>query len=148
MTSPPVKPPLGLVSRVWAFIEEPKSVTLVQALCVYMTAIVFGALSLAYPPRTTSAILGDFTVTSISSLMIFAGVVGLVTSITGWWWIERPLAVGFLFVAGCLYLYSVVEAQVIDDGNRWLQIGFIVIALGGLAARWLRIRKANYDPVT
>ncbi|GAA1450497.1 hypothetical protein ACFP47_10100 [Nesterenkonia lacusekhoensis] len=140
--------PLGLVSRVWAFIEEPKSVTLVQAVGVYTTAIIFGALSFLHPPRTTSVILGDFLVTSISSLMIFAGAVGVITSITGWWWIERPLAVGFLFVAGCLYLYSVVEAQVLSDGNRWLQIGFIVIALGGLAARWLRIRKANYDPVT
>lgn len=140
--------PLGLASKVWAFIEEPKSVTLVQAVGVYMTAILFGTLSLIYPPRTTSVILGDFTVTGISGLMIFAGAVGVVTSITGWWWIERPLAVGFLSVAGCLYLYSVVEAQVLDDGNRWLQMGFIVIALGGLAARWLRIRKANYDPVT
>lgn len=140
--------PLGLVSKVWAFVEEPKAVTLVQALIVYMTAIVFGALSLAYPPRTTSVILGDFIVTSISALMIFAGVIGVITSVSGWWWIERPLAVGFLFVAGCLYLYSVVEAQVISDGNRWLQLGFVIIALGGLAARWLRIRKANYDPVT
>ena len=140
--------PLGLASRVWAFIEEPKSVTLVQALCVYLTSVLFGTLSLVHPPRTTSVILGDFIVTSISSLMIFAGIVGVITSISGWWWVERPLAVGFLFVAGCLYLYSVVEAQVLSDGNRWLQLGFVIIALGGLAARWLRIRKANYDPVT
>lgn len=140
--------PLGLASRVWAFVEEPKAVTLVQAVGVYTTAIIFGSLSFLSPPRTTSVILGDFIVTSISALMIFAGVIGVVTSITGWWWIERPLAVGFLFVAGCLYLYSVVEAQVLSDGNRWLQLGFVVIALGGLAARWLRIRKANYDPVT
>lgn len=35
--------PLGLVSRVWGIIEEPKSVTLVQALIVYMAAALFGA---------------------------------------------------------------------------------------------------------
>lgn len=142
------RPPLGLVSRVWEFIEEPKSVTLVQALIVYLTALIGGTLTLFYPPRTTSIILGDFIVTAVAGLMIFSGLVGIVTSISGWWWVERPLAIGFLAVAGAGYTYSVLEAQVLGEGNRFLQLSWLVIAGGGLAARWLRIRQANYDPVT
>ena len=93
-------------------------------------------------------ILGDGIMTIIAVLMIFAGVVGVVTSISGWWWVERPLAVGVLLVAGAGYTYSVLEAQILSDGNRWLQLSWLIIAGGGLAARWLRIRKHRYDPVT
>lgn len=143
-----ITPPLGLVSKVWGFIEEPKSVTLVQALIVYMAAIIGGLLSLAYPPRTTSIILGDGLVIFIAAMMVFAGAIGVVTSIAGWWWIERTLAVGVLMIAGAAYTYSVVEAQLTSDGHRWLQLSWLIIAAGGLAIRYLRIRKANYDPVT
>lgn len=141
--------PLGLASRVWGFIEEPKAVTLVQAIMVYFAAVVGGVLTIIYPPSTTTSILGDGTVTVIAGLLIFGGLVGMGTSIIGWWWVERPLAVGFLAVAGGLYLWSVVEAQIMaDSGSRWLQITIISFALGGLVTRWIRIRKANYDPVT
>lgn len=148
MASPPVKPPLGLVSRVWGIIEEPKSVTLVQALIVYMAAIWGGVLSLIHPPRTTSVILGDGLVAFVAGLMVFAGIVGVITSLAGYWWVERTLAVGILLAAGAAYTYSVLEAQVLSDGNRWLQLSWLIIAGGGLAIRYLRIRKANYDPVT
>ena len=141
------RPPLGLVSKVWGFVEEPKSVTLVQALVVYVAAIVGGALTLFYPPRTTSIILGDGLMTIVAVLMIFGGAFGVVTSIIGWWWIERPLAVGVLLIAGAGYTYSVAEAQALTDGNRWLQLSWLVIAGGGLVIRYLRIRRANYDPV-
>lgn len=140
--------PLGLASRVWAFIEEPKAVTIVQAIMVYLAAVGGGILTLIWPPTTTSIILGDNLVTWIAGLLIFGGAVGTVTSIIGWWWIERPLAIGFLTVAVTLYLWSVIEAQwVSDSGARWLQMTCVFIALGGLATRWIRIRKANYDPV-
>lgn len=147
MARPRTKPPLGLVSRFWGIIEEPKSVTLVQALIVYAAAIAGGVMSLIHPPRTTSVILGDDLMTFVASLMVFSGLVGVVTSILGWWWIERTLAVGILMAAGAAYTYSVLEAQILSEGNRWMQLSWLVIAGGGLAIRYLRIRKANYDPV-
>lgn len=139
--------PLGLASRIWEFIEEPKSVTLVQAIIVYIASIAGGVLTLIYPPNTTSIILGTHIVTAMAILMILGGTIGSVTSISGWWWVERPLGVGLLTLAVCLYLYSVIEAQVLGEGQRYLQMTVIMIALGGLFARWLRIRKHNYDPV-
>lgn len=141
------RPPLGLVSKVWGFVEEPKSVTLVQALIVYTAATAGGVLTLFHPPRTTSIILGDGLMTIIAALMIFSGAIGIITAISGWWWVERPLAVGVLMVAGAGYTYSVGEAQFLSDGNRWLQLSWLVIAGGGLVIRYLRIRRANYDPV-
>lgn len=121
--------------------------TLVQALMVYTISVVTGVLTLEMPPRTTSLILGDGLVTSIALAMIIAGVIGSISAVTGWWWVERPLGVGTLVIALLAYIYSIVEAQVFNDGYRWLQLGWMIIALGGLLHRWLTIRKANYDPV-
>ena len=139
--------PLGVASRIWDYIEEPKNVTLVQALVVYTAAVGGGIMTLLYPPRTTSVILGDGLMTFTAALMVFSGVIGWVTSVSGWWWIERTLAVGLLGLAGAAYTYSVIEAQVLSEGNRWMQLAWITIALGGLLVRYMRIRKANYDPV-
>ena len=79
--------PLGVASRIWDYIEEPKNVTLVQALVVYTAAVGGGVLTLIYPPTTTSVILGDGLVTFVASMMVFSGVIGWVTSVSGWWWI-------------------------------------------------------------
>ena len=138
---------MGVASRIWDYIEEPKNVTLVQALVVYTAAVAGGVLTLIYPPTTTSVILGDGLVTFVASMMVFSGVVGWVTSVSGWWWVERTLAVGLLMLAGGAYMYSAAEAQVLSPGSRWLQLSWIMIALGGLLVRYMRIRKANYDPV-
>lgn len=51
--------PLGVISRIWDYVEEPKNVTLVQALVVYSAAVWGGIMSLIHPPRTTPVILGD-----------------------------------------------------------------------------------------
>lgn len=138
---------MGVASRIWDYIEEPKNVTLVQALWVYSAAVAGGVLTLIYPPTTTSVILGDGLVTFVASMMVFSGVVGWVTSVSGWWWVERTLAVGLLMLAGAAYTYSVIEAQVLSEGNRWMQLAWLTIAGGGLLIRYMRIRKANYDPV-
>jgi hypothetical protein len=148
MTTPPEIPtPRSIWRRAWDVIEEPKAVTLVQTLMVYAVTITGGALTLAWPPRTTSVVLGDLLVTVIAVLMIAGGIIGAAAAISGWWWVERPLGVGLLLVALSLYGYSVIEAQVLSDGHRWLQLSWILVAAGGLIIRWLRIRRANYDPV-
>lgn len=139
--------PLGIVSRIWHYVEEPKNVTLVQAFVVYLAAIIGGILSFIYPPSTTSIILGDFLVAAVSTLMVIGGSFGIATSIIGWWWVERTLGIGLLGLGLLLYIYSVAEAQWLSDGNRWMQLTWLTIAAGGLVIRWMRIRKSNYDPV-
>lgn len=147
-TPPEIPTPRSIWRRAWDVIEEPKAVTLVQALVVYLAALTGGVLTLVWPPTTTSVILGDGIVTAIAILLITGGTIGSATAITGWWWVERPLGVGALVLALLLYLWSVIEAQWLSDsGHRWLQMTCIMVAIGGLTARWLRIRRANYDPV-
>lgn len=132
--------------RMWEFLEEPRSITVVQIIFTYWAALFFGTFTLFDPPRTTSFILGSGLVTFICVLMIISGIIGTVTAAFGWRWIERTLALGFLAIAWAGYVYSVGEAQFFSDGSRWLQLGFLSTSLSGMATRFLRIRTGKYGP--
>lgn len=146
MTYQPEFKPKRWYHRLWDSLEAPQSVTAVQIVLTYWAAILFGALTLVYPPRTTSLILGDALVSFISILMICSGIIGTITAAIGWWWVERILALGILILAWSGYVYSVGEAQILEGGSRWLQLGFLSISLSGMVTRFIRIRKDKYGP--
>lgn len=133
-------------AKFWALVEEPKSITIVQIVFTYGAALVFGALTLTDPPRTTSVILGPGLVTFICWLMITAGFCGTITAFFGWWWVERLLGLGLLAIAWGGYVYSVGEAHFLSEGSRWLQAGFLSSSLSGMITRYIRIRRDKYGP--
>jgi len=133
---------------VWESITEPRHLK-VAYLVIYAVTVAVGVVTLVKPPQSIEGPLGTVTTMLWAGLFIFGGVVGAVTVLPGWWWVERLLGIAPIFIGLAIYLAVVVILHIrgLDLGaSRLTQIGIILLASAPFTLRGLLIREYSYEP--
>lgn len=136
------------VRRLWESITEPRHLKLAYLL-IYLITIAIGIVTLVKPPQSIEGPLGTVTTMLWAGLFIFGGLVGAVTVLPGWWWVERLLGIAPIFIGLAIYLAVVIILHVrgLDLGaSRLTQIGIILLASAPFTLRGLLIREYSYEP--
>ena len=120
---------------VWGWIKQPADITFGMML-FYAVLTVLSVLTYNLPPTTVSQFMGAHVTWLWPSLWIMGGVVGLLTTIQGWWIIERAGLV-MIFAGTSLYGFATLEALISGSGNRW---GHLTAILIGMWFCWYRFR--------
>ena len=130
--------------RLWLMLHEPRIITAATGV-MWSILIGIGAAALLAPPATISHQMGPTLTVVWAILLIVGGALGLVGCLPGWFWIER---VG-LILAGTgatMYLAVVLMLHYAEPGSRLVQAGFVLLGIGSLVVRWLRVRGPQIDP--
>ena len=133
-------------SSIWHRVHEPKAVS-VLIFFQYGVLTIGGVYATISPPNSIEGQIGPPLMTLLTILSTFGGVVGLIASLPGIWWLERT-AVSSVSLAAGLYLWIILSLHFSQTGNRLLQACFIIAFLTQQAVRWVRIRERPYRPVT
>lgn len=136
---------MNLARRLWLRVNEPRIVSLTHAL-VYFVLLSVGLYALVNAPGTVEGAVGDLAMMLLAGTLAIGGALGVPTSLTGIWWLERT-AVALVVLASGIYLMIIITLQVTGSGgNRWLQAGYVFSVLALHIVRWHRVRQRPYDP--
>lgn len=132
-----------LIRRTWRKVNEPRAITMLTALGYAI--LVFGGISaLADPPRSIEGTVGDASMLLLAAMLTGGGLLGIVTSITGFNWLERG-AVQLCGAALSIYAAIVVTMGILaESGNRDLQAAVVIFAALMVAARGIHIWNRPY----
>ena len=128
----------------WHLLKEPRVITAMHLLG-YAILATAGALALGTPPSSIKAEWGPLLTQLWGGGLLLGGVIGLVATPRGWWWVERT-GITLLIIALAMYLSVVIYLHYTGSGNRLPQAGVAAYAIISLVIRWLRIRSAALDP--
>lgn len=135
---------LSLLRRAWLRIHEPRVVAIVHAL-TYTILACGGITALIQPPSSISGEIGAVSMTLLAGMLTAGGVIGLVTVLPGWWWVER-YGVALIIAACIIYGWIISVLHVVQAGNRLLQLSIVLGLVGHLIIRLIRIKERPYDP--
>lgn len=136
------------VRALWEAITEPRHLK-VAYMAIYMMTTAIGVVTLVKPPQSIEGPLGTATTTLWAGLFILGGIIGAVTVLPGWWWVERLLGITPIFIGLAIYLAVVIILHLrgLSDGaSRLTQIGIILLASAPFTLRGLLIREYSYEP--
>lgn len=141
----PVKTWRSRMKSLWMFIPDPRIVSLIIGFS-YAVFLATGIVTLIFPPASIEAAYGDVVMQLVGYFFIGGSLLGMVGGTTEFWQLERVgisgMAVGLL-----TYFYIVVNLQIAaESGNRYTQMGIIVLALCLLANRLARIWRYDFKP--
>lgn len=141
----PVKTWRSRMKNLWMFIPDPRIVSLIIGFS-YSVFLATGVVTLILPPTSIEAAYGNVVMQMVGYFFIGGSLLGMVGGATEFWQLERVgiagMAVGLLS-----YLYIVVRLQLAADaGNRFTQMGIIILALCLLANRLARIWRYDFKP--
>lgn len=129
----------------WLKVPTPREFSVLYT-ALYSIAFVTGISTIAMPPITLSNQLGSpLYIMSIGLMLIIGAAVGMVGGARRWWQVER-IGLWFMGSAGAIYVGVVTVLHFTQPGARQLQIAWIVFGLGAFAARWLMIRRFQFQP--
>ena len=135
---------VGLLRRAWLKIREPRVVAVVHAI-TYLVLMTGGIAALIQPPTSISGEIGAVSMTLLAGMLTGGGLIGLVTVLPGWWWVER-YGVALIIAACLIYGWIVSVLHVVQAGNRLLQLSIVLGLVGHLIIRLIRIKERPYDP--
>ena len=135
---------VGLLRRAWLKIREPRVVAVVHAI-TYLVLMTGGIAALIQPPTSISGEIGAVSMTLLAGMLTGGGLIGAVTVLPGWWWVER-YGVALIIAACLIYGWIVTVLHALQPGNRLLQLSIIVGLAGHLVVRLIRIKERPYDP--
>lgn len=133
-----------MFKSLWLRLQEPRAVTVAQTL-VYAVATFAGVMSLIAPPTSFEGYLGISVPYVWGGFAILGGLAGMYSAPTGKWLIEKPAVIACL-TATSLYAGSVLTLHITTNGNRLVQLSFVIIALLHFVTRYFRIRPFSYEP--
>lgn len=141
----PVRPVRSWLYQRWMGIPEPRSVSLIVGLG-YLALLVTGVLTLLLPPQSFQGYFGTVSIQLVGIFFILGSIMGMIGGSRGDWKLERgaiiTMAMGVAF-----YAYIVTSLQITSDsGNRYTQMGMIVLAFLFLANRFARIWRYEFKP--
>ena len=131
--------------RAWLSINEPRIVAVLQCL-VYVGFGASGVYALVSPPMTIAGEIGALAMTLLAGLLVFAGLLGSWTALRGIKWLERYAVVSVGLSAG-IYAVIIAVLHSTTDGNRLLQLSFVVAVLMYQPIRYVRLADSPYDRV-
>lgn len=135
---------MKMLVKLWSKIHEPRVVSVAYFL-TYFSLFTGGVSSLVYPQQTIIGELGFAAMYALSAMLTFGGALGMVAALPGIWWLER-IAVLSISMATTIYAVVVLILHINSEGNRLLQLSFIVVVGLLQLVRWVRIRERPYDP--
>jgi len=137
-----VRHPRGGAALFWRLVNEPKGITLL-VFAGYLVLTWGGASALLDPPNTVENAVGVVGMFLLSVSFVAGGLIGALTCLPGWNWLERGgvLLTGF---AGLLYCGLALYLGATSSGNRDLQVSLILFAVLMLAGRALWIWNRPY----
>lgn len=126
----------------WHMVNEPRGITLL-VFFGYVVLTWGGQSALRNPPNTVEYAAGDVAMTLLSAMFVGGGVIGALTCLPGWNWLERG---GVLLsgAAALIYCGLAIGLGVTSGGNRDLQISLILFAVIMLTARAVWIWERPY----
>lgn len=130
--------------RLWMMLHEPRAVTATM-IGLWAVMVAIGLSALLAPPMPIAHEMGPTLTVIWAVLLLVGGALGLAGCPTGWWWIERAGVI----LAGTgmtVYLAVVLSLDYSQPGSRLVQAGIVLLAVGLLVTRWLRISGAQVDP--
>lgn len=136
------------VRRAWGRVAKPRHVKVIYQV-IYLLSALIGMVTLTNPPQTIAGEVGPVLSVVWASLFIVGGLVGIVTVLPGWWWVERLLGIAPILIGLAIYLSVVVVLhwQSIDTGgSRGTQIGIILLAASPFILRFFFIKEYSYEP--
>ena len=130
--------------RIWLMLREPRAVTATM-IVAWSVCTGIGLFALLMPSASLEHHLGPMLTVIWAALLLSGGILGGAGCSIGWWWAERS---GILLAGTGLsvYLTVVLALDYPQPGSRFVQAGIVLLALGLLVTRWLRISGAQVDP--
>lgn len=144
--------PAGVVGRLallirfwWWKVPEPRIISVITGV-IYSIYLGAGVLTLFLPPLSVESVFSSATIQIVAWFFICGALVGIVGGAQDFWQLER-VGLGALFVGLSAYLYIVAELQFASaSGNRFLQMGVILIAMLSLVGRGALIWRYDFKP--
>ena len=133
-----------MLRRIWLMLHEPRAVTATM-IVAWSVCTGIGLAALVMPPASLAHHIGPLLTVIWAALLLAGGTLGGAGCAAGWWWAERS---GILLAGTGLavYLTVVLALDYPQPGSRLVQAGIVLLALGLLVTRWLRISGAQVDP--
>ena len=136
---------ISLIRRAWLKIHEPRVVAVVHAV-TYLILMAGGATALIHPPTSISGEIGAVAMVLLAGMLTMGGLIGAVTVLPGWWWVER-YGVALIISACAIYGWIISTLHFIQSGNRLLQLSIVLGLIGHMVIRLIRIKERPYDPM-
>lgn len=134
----------GWAKRSWARLHEPRIVSAGYGLG-YTLMTILGAISVAHPPRTINHLAGDVLMMTIAGCCALGGLIGIITVANGAYWAERT-AVGISLLGLVGYWLMVAYLAITAEGNRWMQLMALTLAVLFIAVRLHWVNARPYNP--
>lgn len=134
----------AFLHELWSTVQEPKEVTVLQ-FCIYLAALIGGALTLLYPPTSIYGVMGSPAIQIWGVLLTGGGAFGTFSILSGVWWTERAALIA-LFTSMAMYWLTVLNLQLETPGSRFSQLTVIMMVALYHVTRWAAIRKYPRDP--
>lgn len=132
-----------LLRRTWRKVNEPRAITMLTALG-YTILTLGGISALIDPPRTVEGTVGETSMTLLAAGLTIGGLLGVITSIPGYNWLERGAV---LLTGASLGLYSAIILALgiqAETGNRDLQQAVVVFSAVMIVTRGVYIWNRPY----
>ncbi|MGJ9405250.1 hypothetical protein ACHABQ_02860 [Nesterenkonia aurantiaca] len=126
----------------WHIVNEPRQIT-VLVFFGYLILTWGGASALHNPPNTVENAAGVVAMFMLSAMFVGGGLIGAITCLPGWNWLERGgvLLSGF---AALIYGGLAIYLGATSEGNRDLQVSMIFFSALMLAGRGFWIWNRPY----
>lgn len=112
---------------------------------VYVVLALGGVSALVAPPQSITSTIHPALAYAFFGLLTLGGAIGAVTVFTRWWRLER-IGIGFASIGAGVYLFVTIVNQFNEQGNRSLQIAFLIVVTLLLFGRFAEIRDWEYEP--
>lgn len=136
------KHPRQAVRNFWGLVNEPRQITIL-VFFGYAVLTWGGWSALHEPPTTVENAAGTVAMTLLSVMLVSGGIIGAITCLPGWNWLERG---GVLLsgTAALIYCALAIGLGVTTESNRDLQISVILFAVIMLTGRAVWIWDRPY----
>lgn len=126
----------------WERMPEPRELSTIYTI-IYGVALLTGIVTLANPPRSLSAEVGQAAMASVGALLIAGAVIAMAGGANEHSRLEK---IGLNLQVWALLIYAsiVTILHFTTAGSRLTQVGVIILALlGCFGARWLLIWRRD-----
>ena len=138
------------LKELWDMIVSPKHMS-VAYFGIYIVTVAGGMVSVFIPPVTLHHELGPVLTFVWGSMILVGGMIGLMSVLPGWWWLERLGII--LAVTGIGIYFAIVTYLQINSywapgsaGSRLTQMAITILAASVFGIRWLFIRSYSFAP--
>ena len=133
-----------MIQAMWRMVREPRIISVLYFF-IYLAFLAGGLSALIDPPSSIAGSIGSFSMYGLAGMLTFGGLIGAPSALVGIWWVEK-LAVISVGMSAFIYGGIITALHLSSEGNRLLQLSFVVVVFLMQIVRWHRVRIRPYDP--